>query len=101
MAQTVRVAGRSYVPGASRGVAALLTSAAWVLAQLPERVVERQRGDLVRTLAATTPIIIEIEQPSMVRIKAGTRLLLELPVESTRQARDQATGRWARASAGN
>jgi hypothetical protein len=34
--QSVRIAGRSYVPSpADRGVAVLLTAASWVLARLP------------------------------------------------------------------
>jgi hypothetical protein len=38
--KTVRVPGRTLTPGADRGIAALLTTATWVLASLPNRVVE-------------------------------------------------------------
>jgi hypothetical protein len=74
----------------------LLIYASRVLAELPERVVEHQRGALIGALAEAQPLIIEITPPVGVRIRAGAQLLLELPAENTRQARDQATGRWAR-----
>ena len=48
---SVRIAGRKLVPGVDRGVATLLTASSWLLAQLPDRVVQDRRGELVRTLA--------------------------------------------------
>jgi hypothetical protein len=66
------------------------------LAELPERVVEHQRGALIGAVAGAQPLIIEIAPTVGVKVRAGSRLLLELPAENTRQARDQATGRWAR-----
>jgi hypothetical protein len=45
----VRIAGRRFVPGADRGVAAMLTAAtSWVLQRLPGQVVERPTERLVR-----------------------------------------------------
>ena len=48
-------------PGAERGVAAMLTATSWVLQRLPGQVVEEQRGELIRTLAALQNLVVEVE----------------------------------------
>jgi hypothetical protein len=41
-------------------VSALLTAASWLLAQLPDRVREYQRADLVKTLSRAQDLVIEV-----------------------------------------
>ena len=78
---SVRVAGRKLVPGADRGVAALLTASSWLLAQLPDRVVQDRRGELVRTLAEAQDLVVEVAVGPVpkVRVRDGQRLLVEFP----------------------
>lgn len=98
MPQKVRVAGRYHVPGADRGVGALLTAASWVLQRLPGEVVEHQRGACIEMVSRAQPLIIEVTPPTGVRIWASGRLLVELLAPAdVPQPRDQASGRWARA----
>jgi hypothetical protein len=47
----VRLGRHVLEPGADKGVAAMLTCASWILQQLPHKVVQRQRAELVRTLS--------------------------------------------------
>jgi hypothetical protein len=78
----VRVGQRVLEPrSADRTVAAVLTTTAWLLSQLPHRVRQAQRAELVRTLAQATSLTVEVAvgpEPA-VRIKDGTRLLVEIP----------------------
>lgn len=80
---SVRIAGKTYIPGsADRGVAVLLTAANWVLQRLPGLVVEHQRADAVRLLGEARDLVVEIRIASpapMVRIRDGQRLLVEIP----------------------
>jgi hypothetical protein len=79
--QSVRIAGRSYVPSpADRGVAVLLTAASWVLARLPAMVHEGQRGELVRTLAEARDLVVEVHtKPAVILIRDGERALVKIP----------------------
>jgi hypothetical protein len=59
----------------------MLTCASWILQQLPDRVRQAQRAELVRTLAQATSLTVEVAvgpKPA-VRIKDGGRLLVEIP----------------------
>jgi hypothetical protein len=60
-ASSVRIAGRSFVPGADKGLAVLLTAACWVLQRLPGQVLEHQRAELVRTLAEARNLVVEVQ----------------------------------------
>ena len=81
----VRIGRRVLEPGTDRGVAAMLTCASWLLAQLPGRVVEHQRGELVKTLAAARDLVVEVAvaPKPMVRIRDRARLLVEIPAIGT------------------
>jgi hypothetical protein len=76
----VRIANHYFGPGAD-GVAALLTTASWVLQRLPGQVIEKQRPELIRTLGQSQNLIVEVEcSPTrMVRVRDGQRLLIEIP----------------------
>jgi hypothetical protein len=80
----VRIAGRTYIPGADRGVAVLLTAASWLLQRLPGQVVERQRGELIRTLQQSQDlsVVIQCGPAPAVRVYDGARLLVEIPGEA-------------------
>ena len=58
--KSVRIAGRAYTPGADRGLAVLLTASSWLLSQLPDRVVQDRRGELVRMLAEARDLTVEV-----------------------------------------
>ena len=53
----------------------MLTCASWLLAPLPGRVVEHQRGELVKTLAAARDLVVEVAvaPKPMVRIADRAR----------------------------
>jgi hypothetical protein len=72
-AETGQARRRVLKPGADKGVAALLTAANWVLAQLPGRVVEGQRGEFVQALSQAQNLTVAVQcRPSpMVRIYDG------------------------------
>jgi hypothetical protein len=78
---SVSIAGRRYIPGADRGVAVLLTAASWVIQRLPNQVLEHQRGELVKTLAASQNLTVAVQcgPASAVRVYDGARLLVEIP----------------------
>jgi hypothetical protein len=77
---SVRIAGRSYVPGADKGVGTLLTASSWLLARLPSLVVERQCGALIRALAEARDLVVEVHtKPAAILIRDGERALLEIP----------------------
>lgn len=76
----LRVGARVYTAdGRDRGLAALLTSANWLLQRLPGMVVEHQRAEVIQTLATAPTIVVEITPAVGVRIKSGNRLLLDIP----------------------
>ena len=79
--------GRTYIPGADRGVAVLLTAASWVLQRLPGLVVEHQRGELIRMLREARDLTVEIRigAAPVVRVRDGARLL----VRTSRQRRSR------------
>jgi hypothetical protein len=80
MPQSVRIAGKQFVPGADRGVAVLLTAASWVLVRLPGQVVETQRGELVKTLAEARDLVVEVHtKPAVILIRDGERALIKIP----------------------
>jgi hypothetical protein len=81
MARSVRIGNRDFHCERDGATAALLTAAGWLLAQMPERVVQHQRAELVRTLAQATSLTVEVAvgPTPAVRIKDGTRLLVEIP----------------------
>lgn len=93
----LRVSQRVYTAdGRDRGLAALLTCASWLLQRLPGLVVEEQRGALVEALAGAQVLVIEVQPGIGVKIKSGSRLLVDLPAETAaRQVRD--AGKWSRA----
>jgi hypothetical protein len=77
---SVRIAGRSYIPGADRGVAVLLTAASWVLQRLPGQVLKTQRPALVQALSQED-LIVEIRcrpTPTVRVLGDGRRVLVEL-----------------------
>lgn len=78
---SVRVGGKKFTPG-DRGVATLLTAASWVLQRLPGQVLERQRGELARTLsqAQNLSIVVQCGPAPAVKVYDGARLLVEIPV---------------------
>jgi hypothetical protein len=62
------------------GVAALLTCASWVIGQLPHRVVQAQRAELVRALAEARDLVVEVHcAPAVILIRDGERALLKIP----------------------
>ncbi len=79
--RSVTIAGRKHVPGTDRGISALLTASSWLLAQLPDRVVQDRRGELVRTLAEARELVVEVAvgPAPVVRVRNGARLLVEIP----------------------
>lgn len=82
--------------GLDRGLAALLTTASWLLGRLPGLVVEEQRGALVDAPAGAQPLVIEVLPTVGVKISAAGQLLLDIPAETAaRQVRG--AGRWSRA----
>jgi hypothetical protein len=91
----LRVSQRLFTAdGRDRGLAALLTTASWLLQRLPGLVVEEQRDDLVRTLAGAQPLVIAVLPTVGVKISAAGRLLLDIPAEAAaRQVRGPASGR--------
>lgn len=71
------------VAGGNPDVERLLTSAARLLGQLPERVVQKQRGALIRTLGEAQTLVIEVEcGAGQVRIRSGAQLLVEFGANS-------------------
>lgn len=54
-------AGRRCLPGANRGVSALMTAASWLLQRLPGQVLNEQRAELIRTLAASRTLVVKVE----------------------------------------
>jgi hypothetical protein len=81
MTRSVRIGNRDFHRERDGAAAALLTSAGWLLAQLPERVVQRRRGELVRTLAQARELVVEVAvgPAPAVRVRDGARLLVEIP----------------------
>ena len=81
----VKIAGRTYAPGADRGVSVLLTAASWVLQRLPGLVAEHRRGELIRMLREARDLTVEIRigaAPVVVRVRDGARLLVEIPAKA-------------------
>jgi hypothetical protein len=78
---SVRIGQRSYVPGADRGLATMLTCASWILQRLPAQVLEHQRAELIRTLHQAKELTVEVAvtPTPAVRIRDGARLLVEIP----------------------
>ena len=81
---SVRIAGRTYIPGADRGVSVLLTAASWVLQRLPGLVVEHQRGEVICSLSQARDLVVEVAVGPVpkVRIRDGARLLVEIPAKA-------------------
>jgi hypothetical protein len=63
----------------------MLTTASWLLGQLPDRVEQRQRGDLVRALSQSQDLAVMVRcgRAPAIRIYDGARLLVEIPAKST------------------
>jgi hypothetical protein len=52
----------------------MLTTASWLLGRLPDLVVQRRRGDLVRTLAEARDLVVEVHtRPAVILIRDGDR----------------------------
>jgi hypothetical protein len=77
----VRIGRRVLEPASpDRTLAAVLTTASWLLAQLPDRVVQDRRGELVRTLAEARDLVIEVHcAPALVLVRDGDRPLVRIP----------------------
>lgn len=61
---------------------ALLTATSWVLQRLPARVVEHQRGELVKTLADARDLVVEVHcGPVVILIRDGDRALVKIPAK--------------------
>jgi hypothetical protein len=77
----VRIAGRVLEPGVDKGVAALLTTASWVLQRLPG-MVQPDRSEVVETLAQSKDLRVMVRcSPTLaVLVFDGQRLLVEIPV---------------------
>jgi hypothetical protein len=82
-ASSVRIAGRSFVPGADRGVATMLTCASWILQRLPGLVLETQRAELIRTLhqSRDLSVVVRCGPAPAIRIYDGERLLVTIPAK--------------------
>ena len=80
----VKIAGKTYVPGADRGVSVLLTAASWVLQRLPGLVAEHRRAELIRMLREARDLVIEVVVGPVpkVRVRDGARLLVEIPARA-------------------
>ena len=79
MPDRVRIAGKSYMPGADRGVETLVTAVSWLLQRLPGQVVAEQRPDLVKTLAARN-LVVEVHcRPSIILVRDDDRALVKIP----------------------
>ena len=80
----VRIAGKTYIPGADRGVSVLLTAASWVLQRLPGLVAEHRRAELIRMLREARDLTVEvrISAAPVVRVRDGARLLVEIPAKA-------------------
>jgi hypothetical protein len=62
------------------GVAAMLTYASWILAQLPDRVVQRRRGNPLKTLVDARDLVVEVHcAPAVILIRNGDRALMKIP----------------------
>lgn len=79
---SVRVAGRKLVP--DRAVSAMVTTSSWLLAQLPDRVVQDRRGELIRALSDASDLTVEVRigAAPVVRVRDGARLLVEIPAKA-------------------
>ena len=79
----VKIAGKTYIPGADRGVSVLLTAASWVLQRLPGLVAEHRRGELIRMLREARDLTVEVRigAAPVVRVRDGARLLVEIPAK--------------------
>jgi hypothetical protein len=73
----VRIANRKFRRDRDGSVAALFTGASLRSAQLADRVVEEQRTDLIRTLAASRNLVVDVEcsRTARVRVRDGQRLV--------------------------
>ena len=81
---SVRIADKTYVAGADRGVSALLTAASWILQRLPGLVIEEQRGEAIRSLSEARDLVVEVvvRPVPKVRVRDGARLLVEIPART-------------------
>jgi hypothetical protein len=76
----MRVGRRRFRRDEDRGVATMLTAAAWLLQRLPGRVEQRQRGELVKSLAGASNLVIEVHcAPAVILIRDGERALVKIP----------------------
>jgi hypothetical protein len=77
----VRIGRRVLEPASpDRVLAAVLTTASWLLAQLPDRVVQHRRGELVKTLAEARDRVVEVHcAPALVLVRDGDRPLVRIP----------------------
>ena len=58
----------------------LLTAANWMVQRLPGQVVEHQRTDVIKTLAAARELVIEVHlgRPPAILIRVGSRALVKI-----------------------
>ena len=98
--RSVKIAGKTYIPGADRGVSVLLTAASWVLQRLPGQVLEEQRGELIRTLNEARDVTVEIRiaSPTPSRLRTAVRRIVtrraaEEPLKGSRTLGDLAAVR--------
>jgi hypothetical protein len=61
----------------------LLTSASRLMAQLPGRVLARQRADLVQALSQAHDLVIEVHtRPAVILVRDGERALVKIPANA-------------------
>jgi hypothetical protein len=75
----LQIGRRVFNSDQDRALVVLLTATSWVLQRLPGQVVEHQRARLVRTLAASQHLVVEVECSPTLRVRVRKRLLVEIP----------------------
>jgi hypothetical protein len=79
------LAGGRWSPAPTRGVAAMLTCAGWILQRLPGQVLEEQRAELIKALASANDLVVEVHcRPAVVLIRDGDRALVRMPSREDR-----------------
>jgi hypothetical protein len=68
---SLRIGNRAFRRDEDPAAAVLLTAASWCLQQLPHKVVEDQRAELVRMLAEARNLVVEVR--AMLKIPAKRR----------------------------